>query len=246
MFNAKRSFKFAAAVFLYAICGGAAKATLITNGSFEITTASVPIAAPFPNGVGVLVTGWGNLGLGGDLLVTPNWFPFPGQVVPGVGIWGPLPATSPDGGNFVLSDGNYLNSPITQTISGLIVNALYELTFYQALAQAKEIIYPPGAVSGNWQVTFGTATQFTPLMNADGSIPTISPWAPQTLLFTATSAVQTLSFLSVGMGLPPFVGLDGVSLVAVSEPESLGLVALGGVLVAWRLRRRRYPARTEA
>ena len=46
--------------------------------------------------------------------------------------------TSPDGGNFVFSDGDFMNSAITQTLTGLTPNTTYQLNFWQALAQDKE------------------------------------------------------------------------------------------------------------
>ena len=55
----------------------------------------------------------------------------------GVGLagWPAFPVSSPDGGNFILSDGNFMNSPINQTITGLNPGNTYLLTFYQALIQ---------------------------------------------------------------------------------------------------------------
>jgi len=68
--------------------------------------------------------------------------------------------------------------------------------------------------------------------------------AQQTMTFTASAASQVLTFLSQGGpdGLPPFVFLDGVSLVEQTpEPSSLVCACLGfsGLIAAWRLRNKR-------
>ncbi len=84
----------------------------------------------------------------------------------------------------------------------------YVLTFYQASAQFTN---ETGATTEQFQVTFGTGaanTQTSTLMNtpSQGSI----GWNLQTMVFKATSATQTLSFLAEGgpAGLPPFALLD--------------------------------------
>ena len=54
-------------------------------------------------------------------------------------------------------------------------------------------------------------------------------WMHETMIFTATNATETLSFLSNGTpgGEPPVNLLADVSMEAVPEPSSLALSALG-------------------
>ena len=235
----------------------ASAVSLVTNGSFEGYTGPAPAAGD--NAVQVSIggglTGWSNTNIG-EALVFPSWYST-GTVFAccgGVGLAGypTFPQSSPDGGNFILSDGNFMNSPLTQTITGLNPGDSYLLTFYQALVQdiqpypsSSYFITVPGPVTGGWQVTLGTNTQFSPSMAANGAIPTFSPWAQQSMVFTAQNATEILSFFSFGTGDPPLVGLDGVSLVAVDTgvPEPTGLLLIGaGVVLAARgikVRRRR-------
>jgi hypothetical protein len=126
---------------------GTANAGLVTNGSFEISAVSTTTTFLYAG-----VSNWTNSDIG-EALVFPSWYTN-GYLFPGVGLAGPFPQTSPDGGNFVLSDGDYHNSPILQTITGLILGDSYQLSFYQALAQDTEPnVTVPGAVSGQWQVS---------------------------------------------------------------------------------------------
>jgi hypothetical protein len=68
------------------------------------------------------------------------------------------------------------------------------------------------------------------------------PWMPQSMTFMAQSTTELLGFFAVGTpGMePPLVLLDGVSLAAVPEPETLALLDVGllGVLLARRPRDR--------
>ena len=112
-------------------------------------------------------------------------------------------------------------------------------SFNQAAGQQHNF---DGATTEQWKVTFGTQTFNSSLM----SNPThdFQPWAKQTMTFTANAASQALTFLSQGTpdGLPPFVFLDGVSLIEQTpEPSSLAYACLGlsGLIAAWRLRNRR-------
>ncbi len=213
-----------------------ASANLVANGSFEIATATV--TSQF---LTAGVSNWSNSNIG-EALVLPSWYTLGLLFPPNVGLAGPFPQYSPDGGNFVLSDGDYMNSPITQTINGLTPGASYQLSFYQALAQDTEpFVTIPGPVSGRWQVTLGSsAPQLSSMMFANGSVPSISPWRWETMSFTAQNASEVLRFFSIGSGDPPMVALDGVNLTGpVPEPAAVWLVATGFLALGFGLKRRR-------
>ena len=248
---------FTSALMLVSFAQTASAAPFVLNGSFETYTGPGPAAGD--NAVAMQaggVTGWTNSNAG-ESLVFPSWYTngFLYACCGGVGVagWPTFPQSSPDGGNFVFSDGDYLNSPIVQTITGLNPGDTYLLTFYQALVQdiqpfpsSTYFITTPGPVTGNWQVTLGANTQFSTAMAANGATPTFSNWAQQSMFFTAQNATELLSFFSIGTGDPPLVGLDGISLVAtdsgVPEPASLWLVGAGVVLAARMIRSRRRRA----
>jgi hypothetical protein len=210
---------------------GLAATNLVTNGSFENTTVSGK-----SNFLGN-VDGWS----GGSKL---TFIAYPGTADDGsyLSVYGPFPATSPAGGNFVEMDGdpNY-SSAIYQTISGLTVGKSYAVSFFQAAGQQLGFT---GPTTEQWAVTFGTDTQLTPKY----SLPEagIGAWDAITLNFTAHSTSQVLSFLAVGTpnGAPPISFLDGVSLVAAPEPATWGMMILGfgAVGAAMRRRSRALPA----
>jgi hypothetical protein len=230
------------------LLGGLAQANLVQNGSFEQTNATTTSAI---NG-GIVVNNWSHTpysaSLTGEAIVLPSWFTNGYLTVPTVTFDGPVTQSSPDGGNFIFSDGDFVNTAITQAITGLTPNTQYQVTFWQALAQDKEPnVTIPGNVTGFWQVSLGAGTLNSTLMKANGSIAgpgsaNWSPWAQETMTFTAQNATEVLSFLSVGTGDPPLVLLDGVSVTAVPAPGALGLLssaclALGGVYRRTRWRR---------
>ena len=206
---------------------------LVTNGSFASTTLTTK--GRFLNNV----TGWTGGGTTGNPSLT--FLDTPGTADNGsyLSVYGPFPTTSPDGGNFVMMDGDpSYSGAISQVINGLVIGAHYSLGFYQAAGQQSGFT---GSTTERWQVSLGTNTQLSSLY----SLPQggIGLWQQQTLNFVAYAATETLSFLAVGTpnGAPPISFLDGVSLTQV-VPEPMALSILGaGLLGTLALRRRAKP-----
>jgi hypothetical protein len=212
---------FAGVVALLGAASSAQATNLVTNGSFENTTLT------HSDFLGNTATGWstnsytflvfagtaqGNIGNGVKLYLGVNNI---------------MPASSPDGGKFVAADSDYGTGVITQNINGLVVGATYALSFYQAAAQQQGY---SGATSDRFQVSLGAQTQLSDVMSNPSQ--DFTPWAKQTLNFTATSVSELLSFLaqSPSGGAPPFALLDGVSLTQTPEPATVWM--LGGALLA--------------
>ncbi len=211
-----------------------ANANLVQNGSFENISPSVTVTTSFASAG---VADWSTSTLG-QAIVLPNWY-YSGQIFPGVGFAGAVPQTSPDGGNWVISDATYLTGAITQTVNGLNPGDTYDLTFYQGMAQDTENITPPGYVTGQWEVSLGGGSpQYGAAMSADGSVPYFTNWSQQSMSFTATSASEVLSFFAIGTGVPPLVFLDGVDLEDASAPEpaTIWLSAIAVTVLGWKLR----------
>lgn len=225
-----------------------AAVNLVVNGDFEAETingvagsVSTEFGNRYNNG-SVQLTGWTTSGY--NLVFTPNTADTSGAATEfgTLQLWGPnsgsangLTPTSPTGGNYVAADGAYGTAPISQTIAGLTVGALYQLSFYWAAAQQKGF---DGATTENWTVSFGNQSFTTATVNNPNH--GFIPWQQQVYTFTATAASQTLSFLAAGTpsGTPPFSLLDGVVLTAAPEPATwaLMLAGLGGVVLLTRRR----------
>lgn len=153
---------------------------------------------------------------------------------------------SPAGGNFIAMDGAFETAAVSQTITGLKVGQMYQLTFYWAAAQQESFT---GNTTDAIQVTFGGQTFTTGTYSLAAK--SFSGWMLQKFNFTATSTSQTLSFLAIGTptGQPPFALVSGVDLEAIPEISSPLVLAGFGVFCiageAWR-RRKRHKAGAES
>ena len=153
-----------------------------------------------------------------------------------VQLWGPnngsangLPASSPDGGNYVGADGDFGQGAIQQTINGLTVGDSYDVSFYWAGAQQAGFT---GASTEQWQVSLGSQTLDTAVVNVASQ--GFTGWTQTTLNFTADSPSDVLSFLAVGTpnGVPTFAVLDGVSVNAATVPDTTSTALLAGLTVS--------------
>jgi hypothetical protein len=209
-------------------------AQLVTNGSFENVGSATNSFQINQNTPTSNLPGWTTTS-GYSFLV------FPGQATVNLGNGIQLytfPSTSPDGGNFVLQDGGYSTGTLKQTISGLTVGMAYDVNFYQASGQQNGY---SGDTTEWWDVSLGGSMLQSAVMTtpSHGSV----GWEAQSLSFVATATSEVLGFLAQGTptGVPPFVGLDGVSVVAVAEPTTITLVVVGLLGLA-AVRRRGRPA----
>ena len=215
-------------VALASATGASAAINLVTNGSFEADNYGSKV-----NFAGN-VTGWTG---GGNLtfLASPGSADDINQYL---AIYGPFPATSPDGGNFILADGDpSYRDAFSQTISGLIIGNKYTVNFYQAAGQQAGFT---GPTTEQWEVSFGAETQLSDMF----SLPQagVGPWQAQSMTFTAQAQSQVLSFLASGTpgGAPPISLLDGISLTAaVPEASTWAMLIAGFGLVGAAARRRR-------
>jgi hypothetical protein len=216
---------------------GTVRANLVTNGSFEMTTNGNGQLGYNTNALGWTATGYTFIFAPGTADTTGA----PGSIGTDY-LWGPGNGSpngltiSPDGGNFVAADGGYDPGPLSQSINGLTNGEPVTVGFWWAGAQSRPGF---GPTTEQWQVSFGSQTQNTPIVNnaSEG----FTGWQYVTMNFTASGASDVLSFLAAGTptGEPPFSLLDGVD-VEVPEPSCKLLLAGVGVVAAGlsKLRRR--------
>lgn len=147
------------------------------------------------------------------------------------------------GGAFMVLDGDPVASgPFSQTISGLVTNAFYTLTFDWAAGELQD---RTGYTSEQLHVFLGTDEQSTGVYHntASSTAPgSFSGWQQVSFTFKATGPTEVLKFLSDGApanNLPPVAFLDHVSLSMVPEPATwaMMLVGFGGLGAALRRRR---------
>jgi len=217
------------------VCG-IARANLVSNGDFAAYTGTAP--KDFTSNC--LPTDWS---VGGYVFLDA---PGTATTGPGIPVWGPFPAPPPPdaNNNFIESDGSVgLAQPVAQTISGLTVGQSYTVSFNQAAGQQ---YLDSGATTEQWQVSLGSDTQFSAVMNTPSE--GVFPWEGQTLTYTASSSSELLSFLAIGSGgVPPIVFLDGVDMESSVPEPSAGLILLGvGAVVAMGRLGRRVMAKPSA
>ena len=226
-----------------------ALANSFTNGGFETTTGF----GQFNYGSPLSVSGWyvsnGGYTFLGDATTIGNGGVPNAQYGGNIDFWSSLNGgsgsftASPNGGNFIISDGAYEVQPLNQDITGLQIGRTYNVSYYYGSAQQQGFT---GDTTEAWLVSLGgglgqaSATLSNPNHSAN-----FSGWHHGTASFVATSTAETLSFLAQGTpdGLPPFSLLDGVTVSGeVPEPAAWAMLLGGFGLVGFAARRRRSTA----
>jgi hypothetical protein len=224
------------AVSLLALGVCAQASNLVLNGDFETTTIT---------GSGQVAPDGSNLSnwtvacqYAGCAGYTFLYSPGTGDVAPGapslpdsahaangnVYMWGPqngvsngFASTSPNGGNYVAQDGLYQPGALQQTLTGLTPGQKYTLSFDQAFAQQHGFF---GANTAGWTVSVGGSVVSTTSVSQASQ--GFTPWNNVTVMFTATTASELLSFLATGgpQPLPQFSLLDSVSVTPAGTPPA--------------------------
>ncbi len=179
-------------------------------------------------------------------------------------IYGMTCQASSTGGDFLHGigwDGRpnspYVESALQIGLDGLVIGQEYEISFEQSISYNTG----GGQTDGYWEIVFGSESQIGDILTAPASGIAAS-WVWQTLLFTATSTIQTLEVIAHSA---PYegtaradLGIDSFFLgdpntnpdnpdttpdepdeptTSVPAPGTLALLGLGFVLLGYRSRR---------
>jgi hypothetical protein len=204
-------------------------ANLLTNGSFEDTTNFVD-------------QGNDTMSLDVGSTAMPGWTVSGSHYLAWIGPTNPFGLTaSPNGGSYFLDLTGYIAgapySGVSQTIPTQ-AGATYLLTFDLSSS-------PQWGLQDGLEVSAGSATASFTTTN-DGTQTNL--WEPETLSFTATGAMTTISL--IGNSGDNYIGLDNVNVVqtsSVPEPATwaMMLIGFGGLGVAIRSARRKQAITAE-
>jgi hypothetical protein len=243
-----------------------AQANLIINGEFNLFTSGGPNQVVFtvnanPPGTATLQN-WTN-----SRPFTAVYGPNAAETIGASGYANPLKIRGPLNGapsyntfnnmspnqiadptaNFLAvdADPNFGGMGISQSITGLVQNQQYVLSYYWAAAQFTD---STGSTDTGWTVTLGNQLLVSGYPGGlYASIPSegFSGWLPESIQFTYTGPSNTseiLNFLAAGnpTGRPPVALLDSVSLSSVQEPAPLSLVMIGLLALGICIVRRRH------
>ena len=207
----------AAAVFAFSFAGSAS-ANLIDNGGFELG-----------NNLGD--SGWRVYGtLNDNDAATNDW-----TAVSGAGIEiqaGGTGGLDPHSGTYKVeldshngnggAGGVSTNTFMAQLVEGLTIDSLYELTFWYSARSGA------GAGSSRIEAYAGTYPDMKTDPGLIGAISSDSVgWQEVSFEFVASAETMLVGFAAAGTANTLGGYIDDVSLVAVPEPGSLALIALG-------------------